>query len=68
MSFFSFKMFVAYKFGHNLQRMKKEGANTEEIETTTTIGVLVEKLNDKTIFNESGEEHDRRFNNESIIQ
>lgn len=48
--------------------MKKEGANTEEIETTTTIGVLVEKLNDKTIFNESGEEHDRGFNNESIIQ
>jgi len=28
--------------------VKKEGANTEEIETTTTIGVLVEKFNDKT--------------------
>jgi len=48
--------------------MKKEGANTEEIETTTTIGVLVEKFNDKTIFSKSGEEHDRGFNNKSVIQ
>jgi hypothetical protein len=49
--------------------MKKEGANTEGIETTTTVGVLVEKFNDNlTIFNKSGVEHYRGFNNESIIQ